>query len=97
MNRQEHILSCLAEECCEVGQRVSKALRFGLEEIQPGQLMNNAERILEELHDLIAVALILQRKGVIDKVMPTVAQVETKWAKIEKFMAYAKAEGALTD
>lgn len=45
MKRHEHLLSILAEECCEVGQRVSKALRFGLDEVQPGQDLSNAERI----------------------------------------------------
>jgi NTP pyrophosphatase (non-canonical NTP hydrolase) len=50
------LLTILAEECCEVGQRVSKALRFGLMEIQPGQPLSNAERIAEELGDLLATA-----------------------------------------
>lgn len=50
------LLTILAEECCEVGQRVSKALRFGLMEIQPGQPLSNAERISEELGDLLATA-----------------------------------------
>ncbi len=50
------LLTILAEECCEVGQRVSKALRFGLMEVQPGQPLSNAERISEELGDLLATA-----------------------------------------
>lgn len=50
------LLTILAEECCEVGQRVSKALRFGLMEIQPGQPLSNAERIASELGDLLATA-----------------------------------------
>jgi len=32
MNRTEHLLVCLAEECAEVGQAVAKALRFGLDD-----------------------------------------------------------------
>lgn len=55
MNRTEYLLCCLAEECTEVGQRVSKALRFGLREVQPMQPLNNAERIREEMRDLLAV------------------------------------------
>lgn len=50
------LLTILAEECCEVGQRVSKALRFGLMEVQPGQPLSNADRISEELGDLLATA-----------------------------------------
>ncbi len=35
MNRRDHLLDILAEECAEVAIRVSKALRFGLDEV-PG-------------------------------------------------------------
>lgn len=97
MNRQENLLNHLTEECNEVGQRVSKALRFGLNEIQSGQLLDNAERILEELHDLISVALILQQEGVIGKVIPTVAQVEAKRAKIEKYLELSRSLGCVID
>jgi NTP pyrophosphatase (non-canonical NTP hydrolase) len=84
VNRTEHLLTCLAEECAEVGQRVSKALRFGLAEVQPGQPSNNAERITEELGDLISVVGILISEGVIDE-PPT--DYEGKRAKIERFMS----------
>lgn len=95
MNRQEHLLTCLAEECTEVGQRVAKALRFTLAEVQPGQPLTNAERIVEEFHDLFAVATILQAEGVLGHVVPTLAQIEAKRQKIERFMAHARANGAL--
>jgi hypothetical protein len=35
INETDHLLACLAEECAEVSQRVMKALRFGINEIQP--------------------------------------------------------------
>lgn len=54
MTRTEHLLTILAEECAEVAQRASKALRFGLAEVQPGQDKTNAYRIMEEMNDLIA-------------------------------------------
>ena len=37
MNRQQHLMIRAMEECCELGQRISKALVFGLHEVQPGQ------------------------------------------------------------
>lgn len=95
MNRAEYLLSCLAEECCEVGQRVSKALRFGLDEVQPGQDLNNAVRTVAELHDLISVAIILDEEGLLPAAMPTRATVEAKRAKIEKYLAYAREIGAV--
>jgi hypothetical protein len=97
MNRTEHLLTCLAEECDEVGQRVMKALRFGLTETQAGQPLNNADRIVEELHDLLAVAAILGREGVLaNPTMMPQGKIATKLEKIEKYMAISRAQGALT-
>jgi NTP pyrophosphatase (non-canonical NTP hydrolase) len=92
MNREEHLLSCLAEECAEVAQRVSKALRFGLREVQPGQDLNNRERIELELGDLIAVVGFLVREGTIE---PPEADYDGKRAKIERFMAISREQGVL--
>ncbi|CAM5769724.1 hypothetical protein [Bosea minatitlanensis] len=97
MNRTEHLLECLSEECCEVGQRVSKALRFGLKEIQKGQELTNAQRIVEELHDLISVAHILYSAGVIGAVWPSPEHTAAKLAKIEKFMEIGRVHGALQE
>lgn len=97
MNRPEHLLVCLAEECTEVGQRVSKALRFGLSEIQSGQPLTNAERIAEEMRDLFAVATILQSEGVLPADwLPTPEQGAAKRAKIERFMEISRAQGVLS-
>lgn len=95
MTENEHLLLCLAEECDEVGQRVMKALRFGLHEVQPGQSWTNAERIVDELHDLIAVAVLLHSAGVIDRPTPSIERIEEKQAKIVKFMAISRREGTL--
>lgn len=99
MNRSEHLLSCLAEECCEVGQRVSKALRFGLAEVQAGQPLTNAERIAEELRDLWSVALMLSDEGHLGlaNLWPTAEQTRAKRLKIEKFMAISREQGVLHD
>lgn len=95
MTETEHFLLCLAEECDEVGQRVMKALRFGLDEIQPGQPSTNAERITLELHDLNSVASTLCDMGVIPNPYPTEATVAAKAAKIRKFMEIGRREGVL--
>lgn len=97
MTREEHLLSCLAEECCEIGQRVSKALRFGLQEVQPGQTLTNAERIVAEYHDLLAVAFMLKEEGLLPfPSNPPLDLVDAKVAKVEKFMAYAREQGVLS-
>jgi len=58
MTKQEHLLVMLAEECAEVSQRATKALRFGLTDIkgsEPNQPYTNQERLFMEINDLLAV------------------------------------------
>lgn len=95
MNRTEHLLVCLAEECSEVGQRVSKALRFGLDEIQRDQPFNNSERIVEELGDLYSVVSILIADGILPPFSIPQKTVDAKRAKIERYMEISRATGAL--
>jgi hypothetical protein len=102
MNRKEHLLTCLAEECAEVSQRVSKALRFGMDEIQSGQGMTNADRIAEELHDLMSVWSICREEGLfLGQVSrawshwPDDETIDVKRSKIERYMEISIREGAL--
>ena len=109
MNETEHLLTCLSEEGTEVaevfaellaavsrtGKRASKALRFGLDEIQPGQDASNGERIVAELNDLLGVAELLQDAGVI-KDFGNRAAVEAKKAKVRAFLEYSAECGTLT-
>lgn len=95
MTREEHLLLCLAEECAEVAQRVSKALRFGLSEIQPAQPLTNAERVVDEFHDLFAVATLLEAERIIGHIVPTEATVNAKAAKIERYFAISREQGTL--
>jgi hypothetical protein len=98
MNETEHLLTVLSEECAEVSQRVSKALRFGLAEVQPGQTMTNAERIVEEIVDFHASVQMLIRAGAIriDDEEFMAAQ-RRKVEKVERFMEYARSQGAITE
>lgn len=45
MTEEDILLLQLAEECAEVIQRVSKSLRFGLQEVQIGQSLTNSKRL----------------------------------------------------
>jgi NTP pyrophosphatase (non-canonical NTP hydrolase) len=95
MNRQEHLLTILGEECAEVAQRASKALRFGLGEVQPGQELTNAERIEGELTDLFSVVEMLVDEGhlVLKNRQDAAA---AKRAKVEKFLRLSEQLGTLT-
>lgn len=98
MNRMEHLFTTASEEANEVGQRISKALRFGLSEIQPGQEFTNAERIVQEFHDLYAVLDQLQVEGYIPahlRLRPDDSTMAMKIAKVERFMAISREQGVL--
>jgi hypothetical protein len=93
MNRTEHLLIILAEECAEVSQRVSKALRFGLNEVQPGQALTNEQRIWQEINDLAGVVEMIisaRRSGGLSRIA-----VDAKKAKVEKFLEYSQQCGTL--
>lgn len=90
MTRDEHLMTIAAEECAEVAQRISKALRFGLTEVQPGQTMTNAERIRQEYSDLAAALEMIGIGAPLGKWM------DDKRAKVEKYLAYSAELGTLT-
>lgn len=96
MNRLEHLLTVVAEEAAEIAQRADKALRFGLYETQPGQSHTNLERLLHEYHDLMAaICMVLENQCLpfnIDAV-----RLGDKRAKVEKFLAYSRELGTLTE
>lgn len=52
MNADQYHLGKIAEEAVEVAQRALKAQQFGLGEVQPGQDLDNLERLVDEFHDL---------------------------------------------
>lgn len=93
LTEDQHILSTLAEECAEVAQRISKALRFGLNEVQPGQLLDNAERITIEVNDVLGMIDMAVARGIIP--LPDLQAAERKQSQVLRFMDYAREQGAL--
>lgn len=69
MNRTEHLLACLAEECAEVQHAVAKALRFGLDDGYPGAASTNAQDIAREFIDVLAVMEMLEESGAIERLL----------------------------
>lgn len=96
MNRQEHILTIAAEECSEVAHRISKALRFGLGEIQPGQNLTNGQRIMIEFHELLATFEMLMDEFPQHLYTgPFLPPLDEKQARIEKFLMFSVRCGTL--
>lgn len=95
MTREEHLLTIVAEECAEVAQRATKALRFGLTDpkgTQEGEL-SNKKRLLQEYGDLMAVMKMLFSKEL--DYIPSTDYQKKKVDRIEKFLILSKEIGKL--
>lgn len=93
MNEIQLLLISLMEECDELSQRCSKALRFGLSEVQPGQELTNEERINYEFNDLMAIVKMLSLHGIhlYELTTPQIAKQE----KVHKYMKFSRKKGVL--
>ena len=93
MNRGEHLLTILSEECAEVTQAATKAMRFGMHE-QRDLPTSNYDRLNEEINDLYAVIEMvehafdigLERNG---------EMINAKQEKVEKYLKYSEECGTL--
>lgn len=95
MTRLDHLTTILMEECAEVAQRASKAARFGFGEIQPGQFLTNAERLEQEMTDLLTVYQMLANEGVVAPLGEAMGERGSKREKVEKFLRYSAECGRL--
>jgi hypothetical protein len=87
MTRQEHLLTIVGEECTEVHQRCSKALRFGMNEVQIDQPLSNKQRILQEFNDLVASMEMLFEQPIEELISKD--EVSAKKKKVEKYLNYS--------
>lgn len=97
MTFNEHILTCLGEEGCEVSQAVSKSLRFGLSDVNPLKPSgpSNNGRIVEELNDLLGVVELLVEQGLLPDDWRSERLIAAKKKKLAQYMEYSKERGAL--
>jgi hypothetical protein len=93
MTYQEHLLTCLGEECSELHKGATKSLRFGLFHQWPERDKVNAHVIVEEFCDLVAVMELLQPLTHLD--FNNRALVEDKKIRLKKFMKLSVELGAL--
>lgn len=60
MNREQYILSKVAEEAVEVSKEALKAQQFGMQSSHPDEpSITNRDRIVAELNDLLACVFML--------------------------------------
>lgn len=110
LSLEDHHLVLLMEESNEAGlellaallatsKRCSKQLRFGTREVQPGQLLENHERLRGELLDVLACIRFLERSGQIEVIDDHHVRehMERKQQKIDRMLALSRAQGRLAD
>lgn len=98
MNRLEHLLTILTEECAEVQQAATKTLRFGLEEGRDLSAMeygNNVQRLRHEINDMLAMVEMLETEGL--DLSPNHGLRKYKKDKVETYLLYSKECGTLND
>jgi hypothetical protein len=95
MTLTDYLLVLIMEEANEVAHRASKALRFGLNEIQPGQTETNGQRMVHEMIDLAAVSRLLEERGSIAAPADFDERFDGKISRIKKYIDRARAEGRL--
>ena len=87
MTKEQHLLIILSEECAEVTQAVSKALRFGLEDTNPTTGITNRFEIIKELSELFGVYEMLRDNGTLHTMRDE--DIKKKKEKVEHFMKYS--------
>ena len=91
MTREEHLLVILSEESAEVIKEISKILRFGVDEKEPGQDKTNIEKLKTEINDFMAVIKMLVDDGFIkESDLVNMDAVSKKEQKIEKYLELSK-------
>ena len=94
MNRGEHLLTILSEECAEVTQAATKALRFGMHE-QRDLPTSNYDRLKAEINDFYAVVEMVEHCFDVD-LERNQEQINAKQEKVEKYLRYSFQCGTLS-
>ena len=94
MNRQEHLLTILGEECSELHQETSKALRFGVDE-QRDLPTTNRERMQKEFNDMLAMVEMLKAEEIY--LFKDEQMIYNKVEKVERYLSYSEELGTLKE
>ena len=85
MDRVEHIIACVGEECGEVQQKVGKALRFGIFEANPKTSNSHWSEMRQEVHDIVAVYEMLCEEFNVETELDR-NLIDSKKEKVEHYM-----------
>jgi hypothetical protein len=97
MTIKEALLLKVMEECNELSQGCSKAIRFGLEEVQEGQIFTNEERLINEYKDLRVSLGVLVDQGFIKSFSINNNDIKVREEKLYKYLEYSRSLGIIKD
>lgn len=86
---ERELLIVLIEECSEVQKRATKAMRFGLDEIQPGQDLTNRQRLSREVGDVGTTERYCANAGVLNYDEIMIGQIN-KDKQLKKFLQFSE-------
>lgn len=93
MTRVQYLLTKLAEECNETGQRACKAAVFGINDVQPGvDKGDNASRLIEEFSHIVAYMQLLENEGYIPDTIDW-DEVDKKKKELEQWYQFSIEKG----
>lgn len=95
MDLHEHLITCTAEEGCEIGQAGHKALRFGLDDVNPKTGRTNRGDLVAEVNDLIGVLELLQENGIQLPGLYDRTAIDAKKARVMTWLDHSHAVGTL--
>lgn len=85
MNLEQHLLLKLSEEASEISQIASKAIQFGLINVEPSTGKFNIDRIKEEINDLLGVIELLNNT-ISFGFSPDEKAIEAKGLKVIRYL-----------
>lgn len=88
LNREQYLLTKLAEEASEIAQIALKTQQFGMDEICPQLPETNKRRIHKELNDLLGVIEMLNIECNFDYI-PDKNEIVAKINKVNKYYDYS--------
>ena len=96
MTTTDHLWTILMEECGEIIQVASKALRFGANDSPPESAHTNEQRVVYEFNDLTALMEMLKEAGEVKGALYDLDAIERKKTKVLDYLQYSAKLGRVT-
>jgi hypothetical protein len=96
VNRFEHLMTILGEECAEITQIAAKINRFGLHESRDLGVTNR-DRLQAEYNDLVALVEMLNFEDPTMQLFRDPDLVTTKKLKVEHYLEYSETLGTCVE